>query len=39
VRLYIFVVEAYLRDFMMATRCIERELLKLKSPTIPPPDP
>lgn len=33
-----FVVEAYLRDFMVAAKRIERELLRLKSPTIPPPD-
>lgn len=36
--LYIFVVEAYLRDFIVAAKRIEHELLKLKNPTIPPPD-
>lgn len=38
-RLYVLVVEAYLRDFMVAAKRIELELLKLKKPTIPPPDP
>jgi hypothetical protein len=37
-RLYVFVVEAYLRDFIVAAKRIERELLRLKNPTIPPPD-
>lgn len=37
-RLYVFVVEAYLRDFMVAAKRIERELLKLTNPKIPPPD-
>lgn len=36
--LYVFVVEAYLRDFIVAAKRIERELLRLKNPTIPPPD-
>jgi hypothetical protein len=37
-RTYVFVVEAYLAHFTRAARRIERSLLALPNPTIPPPD-
>jgi hypothetical protein len=37
-RRYVFVVEAYLRDFRTANRRIYRELMALPNPRIPPPD-
>jgi len=35
---YVFVVEAYLRDFRTANRRIYRELMALDNPQVPPPD-
>jgi hypothetical protein len=35
--LYLFVVEAYLRDFLKAARRLEAELMRMKNPTLPPP--
>jgi hypothetical protein len=36
-RTYVFVVEAYLRDFMSAAMHLRAELMRLQDPTIPPP--